>query len=90
MTRSGSDHTPLLLDSGNHAHLRNKPHFSFELSWFSQDGFIEMVAAEWRSVCEGNTLMDKWLNKIRHLRRFLKGWAQNLSGKYKKRKGKII
>ena len=89
MTRAGSDHTPLLLDSGNHAHLRNTPHFSFELSWFSQDCFMEMVAAEWRSVCEGNTPMDKWLNKIWHLRRFLKGRAKNLSGKYKKEKERL-
>ena len=86
MTRSGSDHAPLLLDSGNHAHLGNRPHFSFELSCFSQDGFFEMVEAEWRSVSEGSSPIDKWLNKIRHLRRFLKGWAKNISGKYEKEK----
>ena len=48
-----------------------------------------MVAAEWRSVCEGNTPIDKWLNKIRNLRHFLKGWAKNLSGKYKKEKERL-
>jgi hypothetical protein len=39
LTRSGSDHTPLLIDSGEQTHLGNKSHFSFELSWLRQDGF---------------------------------------------------
>jgi hypothetical protein len=33
LTRTGSDHTPLFIDSGEQAHLGNKTHFSFELSW---------------------------------------------------------
>jgi hypothetical protein len=32
LTQSGSDHTPLLIDSGNQAHLDNKVCFSFKLS----------------------------------------------------------
>jgi endonuclease/exonuclease/phosphatase family metal-dependent hydrolase len=32
LTRSGSDHTPLLLHTGEQAHLGNKVDFSFELS----------------------------------------------------------
>jgi hypothetical protein len=32
MTRTGSDHTPLFIDSGDPAHIGNKNHFSFELS----------------------------------------------------------
>ena len=43
LTRAGSDHTPLILDSGEQAQLGNKPKFSFELSWLRQEGFIEMV-----------------------------------------------
>jgi hypothetical protein len=35
MTRSGSDHTPLLIDSGDQAHLGNKAQFSFELAAFN-------------------------------------------------------
>ena len=34
--------------------------------------------------------MELWQNKIRHLRRFLKGWAKNLSGKYKKEKERLL
>jgi endonuclease/exonuclease/phosphatase family metal-dependent hydrolase len=32
LTRTGSDHTPLLIDSGEAAHVGNKTTFSFELS----------------------------------------------------------
>jgi hypothetical protein len=47
LTRSGSDHTPFLIDSGEQAHLGNKAHFSFELSWFRQEGFHDLIQREW-------------------------------------------
>jgi hypothetical protein len=33
LSRSGSDHTILLIDLGNQAHSENKARISFELSW---------------------------------------------------------
>jgi hypothetical protein len=90
LTRAGSDHTPLLIDSGNHAHIGNKARFSFELSWFEQEGFYDMVKREWAAVSAGKTPIITWQNKIRHLRRFLRGWAKNLSGKYKKEKERLL
>jgi exonuclease III len=38
LTRSGSDHTPLLLDTWEQSHIGNKVEFSFELSWLKQEG----------------------------------------------------
>jgi hypothetical protein len=76
LTRAGSDHTPLLIDSGNHAHIGNKARFSFELSWFEQEGFYDLIAREWAAVSAGKTPIITWQNKIRHLRRFLRGWAK--------------
>jgi endonuclease/exonuclease/phosphatase family metal-dependent hydrolase len=32
LSRSGSDHTPLLIDAGIQAHVGNKPRFSFGLA----------------------------------------------------------
>ena len=90
LTRSGSDHTPLLIDSGVKAHLGNKSQFSFELYWLRHEGFYDMIAKEWNSVNDGRNPMEQWQNKIRHLRRFLKGWAKNLSGKYKKEKERLL
>jgi hypothetical protein len=68
----------------------NTTRFSFELSWFEKDGFDELVATEWAASHIGKTPMQTWQNKIRHLRRFLRGWAKNLSGKYKKEKERLL
>jgi hypothetical protein len=90
LSRSGSDHTPLLIDSGEHAHLGNKALFSFELSWLREDGFHDLVKREWNASVSGNNPIEIWQNKIRHLRRFLRGWAKNRSGVYKKEKERLL
>jgi hypothetical protein len=90
LSRSGSDHTPLLIDSGVDAHLGNKSDFSFELAWLSQDGFDDLICREWNSISSGHSPIDTWQRKIRHLRRFLRGWAKNISGKYKIEKEKFL
>jgi hypothetical protein len=83
LPHSGSDHTPLLLDTGEQAHLGNKEEFSFELSWLKFEGFKEVVIREWLSIPRVDNPILNWQNKIRHLRQYLRGWAQDLSGKYK-------
>ena len=85
MQRGISDPTPLLVDSGEATHIGNKNSFSFELSWFKKADFLEMVAREWARHVAGRSSMERWQNKIRHLRQFLRGWARNESGIYKKR-----
>ena len=90
LTRMGSDHTPLIIDSSEQAHMGNKSHFSFKLSWMRQDGFYDMVCREWLSINSGSSPMERWQNKIRHLRQFLRGWARNLSRVYKQQKEKFL
>jgi hypothetical protein len=90
LTRCGSDHTPLLIDSGHQAHLGNYSKFTFELSWLREEGFFDMIKKEWNSTAEVESPMQRWQNKIRHLRRFLHGWVKNLSGKYKKEKERLM
>ncbi|XP_024310192.1 uncharacterized protein LOC112268600 [Brachypodium distachyon] len=90
LTRASSDHTPLLLDSGDQAHPGNKAQFLFELSWLRQEGFYEIVAAEWAVCRGGSSPIERWQNKIRHLRRFLRGWAKNQSGLYKKERDRLL
>jgi GH35 family endo-1,4-beta-xylanase len=34
--------------------------------------------------------MDRWLNKLCHIRRYLKGWAKCISGTYKKEKERLL
>ena len=49
-----------------------------------------MIETEWATVVRGVTHVERWLNKIIHLRNFLKGWEKNRSGKYKKEKEKLL
>jgi hypothetical protein len=90
LTRSGSNHTPMLLDFGSLAHGGKSTNFSFELSWLKQEGFIDMVKNEWRSIHNEPRPIETWQKKIRHMRQFLRGWARNLSGNYKKEKSAYL
>jgi len=84
-----SDHTPLLLSFGD-TRGASQPIFRFELGWLTRDDFREVVERSWTSDCEGNTSIDIWQTKIRRLRKFLRGWAKNKSGHYKKEKKELI
>ena len=71
-------------------HLGNKNLFSFELAWFEREGFFDLVAREWAKDVGGRTALERWQNKIRHLRSFLHGWAKHLSGIYKVEKERLL
>ena len=86
LLRAISDHTPLLVDSGDPSHVGNKNIFSFELSWFDREGFFELIAREWAKDSGGRSPIERWQNKIRHLRRFFRGWAKHTHGIYKAKK----
>jgi hypothetical protein len=49
-----------------------------------------MISKEWASINLGANPMEKWQNKIRHIRSFLRGWAKNLSSVYKKEKERLL
>ena len=85
-----SDHTPLLLDSGDATHIGNKNIFSFEPSRFEREGFLDLIAREWAAESRGDSNLERWQYKIRHLRQFLRGWAKNESGIYKAEKERLL
>jgi hypothetical protein len=90
LTRLVSDHTPLLLNSGDSSLMATQPMFKFELGWLLRDGFMDIVRDIWTHTVIGCTLMERWQGKIRRLRQYLRGWAKNISGKYKKEKKEIL
>ena len=51
---------------------------------------MAIIAREWSKPVAGQTSIEIWQNKIRHLRQFLRGWARNESGIYKKEKERLI
>lgn len=76
----GSDHTPLVVDSGE-SNARPPSRFHFESSWLEVDGFLPMVNAKWLSLISTPARsfgpLDDWRRCSRLLRQFLKGWSAN-------------
>ncbi|XP_073355099.1 uncharacterized protein [Aegilops tauschii subsp. strangulata] len=90
LSRGISDHTPLFVDSGEPSHVGNKNTFSFEMAWFKREGFLDLIAREWAKGAGGRTSVERWQNKMRNLRSFLRGWAKHLSGVYKIEKERLL
>jgi hypothetical protein len=84
------DHTPLLLRLGEKAIAKKSALFKFELGWLLKEGFFDVVSKVWRKESRGTTSMQRWQNKIRRLRQFLRGWAKNMNGAYKKEKQELL
>ena len=70
--------------------LEKKPLFKFELGWLLKDDFFYLVAEVWMKEKKENTPMQVSQNKIRRLRQFLRGWAKNMKGAYKKEKQELL
>jgi hypothetical protein len=88
LPRGISDHTPLLRDTGSPSQP-NKCTFKFELAWLFKDDFHEKVVEVWQQETKGSSSLERCQNKIRILRRYLRGWAKNMNGLYKKEKKDI-
>jgi hypothetical protein len=70
-TRIGSDHTPLILDSGENA-PRRMARFSFENSWLAVPGFVEQLKKWWAELLISNVNprdpIDVWHGQASGLR----------------------
>jgi hypothetical protein len=86
VTRIGSDHNPLLLDSGE-CGLMRPPRFFFQTWWFRVAGFDELLRGKIEFCIHGKgphrCSIELWQCISRSLRQFLKGWGANL-GKEKR------
>ena len=89
LNREISDHTPLLC-STNSPSQTYQPQFKFELGWLLRDGFCDMVRDVWHSVLVDGSPVERWQAKIWRLRQYLRGWAKNVSGTYKKEKKELL
>lgn len=78
-----SDHAPLLTDFGQTTPSSNRPQFKFELGWLTREGFYGLVKKVWVLHPRCSTPIQRWNNRIRSLRRFLRRWAKHTAGMYK-------
>jgi predicted secreted Zn-dependent protease len=53
LNREISDHTPLLLSTGEKAKSKKQPPFKFELGWLLKEGFFEVVFEAWKKENRG-------------------------------------
>ena len=83
LVRGVSDHAALLLDSGNHLAVQQKP-FKFELCWLLREDLLEVVTKVWKSRHRGRNNLDRWHTCFVVLRRTLKGWNLNIEGRYRR------
>jgi hypothetical protein len=90
LNREISDHTPLLLSLGEKSKTKGPAPFKFELGWLLREGFFDVVSEVWKKENKGTTSMQRWQNKIRRLRQFLRGWAKNMNGAYKREKQELL
>jgi hypothetical protein len=50
---------------------------------------MKKVKEVWQKETKGSSSLEIWQNKIRALRRYLRGWAKNMNEAYKKEKKDI-
>ena len=83
-----SDHAPILLSTGT---LKPpvKSQFKFELGWLLREAFDDLVKRIWAQPVVGDSAIKRWNNKIRNLRKFLRGWARHTTGMLKKEKERL-
>jgi hypothetical protein len=84
--RVGSDHSPLILDTGEHRDNKAK-YLYFQEKWLMLDGFDKRVNDKWvdvkGSVVDDCYSMDVWHKCVQSLRKFLRGWDMKNKGEGK-------
>jgi hypothetical protein len=74
-TSLGSDHTPLVFDTGEGFPVRSN-RFFFETSWFERQEFVPLVQHSWARLLTkvgGRDIIDWWIFMSAGLRQFLRG-----------------
>lgn len=85
LPRTGSDHTPILWNSGIDCPPR-KTSFKFEKWWLLQEEFEELVIKNWSAPIKSTTPIDIWQEKTRRFRKFSKGWSRNVGAELRRLK----
>ena len=92
-TQIGSDHAPLILDSGDESIVRSN-RFFFETGWMVVDGFRERTTEVWLNLLNRPNRhrdpLDLWNFLADGLRRFLTGWGANLGSETCRNKEAIL
>jgi hypothetical protein len=88
MNRDISNHVPLLLKYGVTPPHSNS--FRYENCGVEREGFVDIVKESWTASTYHKFDIDKWQEKMRRLRRHIKGWHINVEGAYRKEKKMLL
>ena len=89
LARLGSDHTPLVIDTGA-LPIPKTRQYRFEKWWLQQEGFCHEVERVWNAPCGLQKSIDIWQFKVRNFRKFSKGWSANIESAQKKTKQHLV
>ncbi|RLN23448.1 hypothetical protein C2845_PM07G29970 [Panicum miliaceum] len=93
LTRVGSDHCSIVLDTGEQGVPRPN-YFFFERQWLLKPDFQAMVAGKWLESCinrpETCYSITGWHGSLGFLRQFLKGWNLQQLGEQKKTRSMLL
>lgn len=86
LPRLGSDHTPILWESGVGLTPKSSS-YKFEKWWLLREEFRDLVVRSWSAPTKSTTAISIWQEKTRRFRKSSKGWSHNIEAalrKYKK------
>lgn len=89
LPKNQSDHNPILWEEEDDGVLE-KPRFRFEKWWLQHDGLMEVVKKFWNSIPCSDDPIETWQEKIRKLRKTLRGWSANVEATNKKEKARLL
>jgi hypothetical protein len=83
VTRVGSDHSPLVVNTLDDRFSRQRHNFSFQTSWLDQQGFKESVLGKWpmRGEC---AIQDFWREIKAATRKYCMCWGANTQSQLKR------
>jgi hypothetical protein len=79
-----SDHVPLCLKTDSLPILKRD--FRYELCWKLRPDFKDLVWNNWSLPVRSRSSIDIWKEKIKRLKKTLKGWNINVEGRYSRLK----
>jgi hypothetical protein len=89
LPRLGSDHTPIVWDSGE-ATATRKSSFKFEKWWSTRVDFLDVVVKAWSIQVHSSNPLDVWQAKVRCFRSSAKGWSANIDADIRKKKKSLM
>jgi hypothetical protein len=89
LAKYGSDHCPLVLQT-NMISLKTGYIFRCDKTWFDVPEFNELVLKWWLEFQLSGDIGKSWHEKMKFMRRKIRGWHKNFLGEKRRKKQKLL